>query len=590
MTRLVNDPKLFAAEAVAGFAAAHPDHVTPVHGGVVRATASPDGQVAVVLGGGSGHYPAFAGWVGPGMAHGATCGNVFASPAASQVYSVVRAADNGGGVLLGFGNYAGDVLHFGQAAERLRAEGVDVRIVTVSDDIASAPPEQAEQRRGIAGDLLVFKIAGAAAEAGLDLDAVERVTRRANARTRSLGVAFAGCTLPGADAPLFSVPQGSMAVGLGIHGEPGLSESPLPAADELADQLVEGVLAEEPPRGVDGYTGRVAVLLNGLGSTKYEELFVVYRRVADGLARAGLTPVAPEVDEHVTSLDMAGLSLTVTFLDDELERLWVAPVDSPAFRRGSLLERPRREVTDAADDVTAIDQASPESRATATAVVEGLRAFAAAAATAERHLGDLDAVAGDGDHGQGMALGTAGAVREAESVTDAGAGARTVLVRAGAAWSESAGGTSGALWGAALTAAGGELSDQRAPSAADVVAAVESASDAILRVGGAHPGDKTLVDALVPFVEALRAGHDAGRDLRSAWADAAEAATRAAESTTGMTARLGRARTHGEHSVGHPDPGAVSLALLVSAVLTTPPSTAGSDDPRPAVHPTGDRP
>src|SRR5688500_6081303 len=135
MTRLVNDPKQFAAQAVAGFAAAHPDYVAPVHGGVVRSTASPDGQVAVVLGGGSGHYPAFAGWVGPGMAHGATCGNVFSSPAASQVYSVVRAAENGGGVLLGFGNYAGDVLHFGQAAERLRAEGVDVRIVTVSDDI-----------------------------------------------------------------------------------------------------------------------------------------------------------------------------------------------------------------------------------------------------------------------------------------------------------------------------------------------------------------------------------------------------------------------------------------------------------------------
>jgi dihydroxyacetone kinase len=164
MTRLANDPQRFATDALRGFVAANPEHVMDVHGGVVRSTVGEEGQVAVVLGGGSGHYPAFAGWVGPGMAHGEVCGNVFASPSASQVYSVVRAADNGGGVLLGFGNYAGDVLHFGQAAERLRAEGVDVRIVAVTDDVASAGPDQTRLRRGIAGDLIVFKIAASAGQ------------------------------------------------------------------------------------------------------------------------------------------------------------------------------------------------------------------------------------------------------------------------------------------------------------------------------------------------------------------------------------------------------------------------------------------
>ena len=231
MTYLFNDPAAFAAEAVKGLALSHPAHVAVVHGGVVRATETPQGQPALVIGGGSGHYQAFAGWVGPGMGHGAPCGNVFASPSASQVYSVARNAENGGGVILGFGNYAGDVLHFGAAAEKLRAEGVDVRIIKVSDDIVSNSPENHRDRRGIAGDLPVFKIAGAAIEAGADLDEAERLALKANDATRSFGVAFDGPTLPGAEDALFHVPDGQMGVGLGIHGEPGVREEPIGTAD-----------------------------------------------------------------------------------------------------------------------------------------------------------------------------------------------------------------------------------------------------------------------------------------------------------------------------------------------------------------------
>jgi dihydroxyacetone kinase len=220
MTYLYDQPNDFAADAVAGFAAAHPT-ITQVHGGVVRASATPPGQPALVIGGGTGHYPAFSGWVGPGMAHGSPCGNVFASPSASQVYSVARNAENGGGVVLGFGNYAGDMLHFGLAAEKLRAEGIDVRVVPVSDDVASNDQENRRDRRGIAGDLPVLKAVGAAIENGADLDEAERIATKANEATRSLGVAFDGCTLPGADEPLFRVPEGKLAVGLGIHGEPG---------------------------------------------------------------------------------------------------------------------------------------------------------------------------------------------------------------------------------------------------------------------------------------------------------------------------------------------------------------------------------
>lgn len=566
MTRLYNDPKQFADDALAGMALAHPRYVQRVHGGVVRATGSPRGAVSVVIGGGSGHYPAFAGWVGPGLAHGAACGNVFASPSASQVYSVVRGADNGGGTLLMYGNYAGDVLHFGQAARRLRAEGMDVRTLAVSDDVASNTPENHQDRRGVTGDLVVFKIAGAAAERGDDLDTVEHLARRTNNRTRSLGVAFDGCTLPGAGAPLFTVPAGVMSVGLGVHGEPGVYDAPMGTAADVADLLVDGVLAEQPPRGRDGYEGRAVVILNGLGTVKNEELYVVYGRVAQRLADAGITPVLPEVGELMSSLDMAGLSLTVTFLDPELEELWGAPVDTIAYRRGAVQQRELREVT--ADDVAAdpVPDASEPSRALAQRITHVLGVLRDTAAAAEPELGRMDAVAGDGDHGQGMTYGTAGAWRAASDALARGAGARTLLVRAGEAWSEAAGGTSGALWGGALTAVGGALSDVATIGSADIVRAVELGGQAVRRLGGAEPGDKTMVDALVPFTAVLTERFAAGAPLPEAWAHAAEAATRAAEATAAIAARRGRSRVLGEKSVGTPDPGATSFALLMSAI------------------------
>jgi len=569
VTLLVNDPADFADESLAGFAEAHSDEVRALHGGVVRASATPRGHVAVVLGGGTGHYPAFAGWVGPGFAHGAACGNVFSSPSAAQICSVARAAQNGGGVVLGFGNYAGDVLHFGQAAEQLRAEGVDVRVVAVTDDVASGPAHDTGRRRGVAGDLPVLKILGAAAEAGHHLDEVHRLGLKANAATRSLGVAFGGCTLPGADRPLFTVEADRMGVGLGIHGEPGIEQRPLPAADEVADLLVDGVLAErgEAAAAVGGAT-RVAPVLNGLGATKYEELYVVHRRVAERLSAAGLTVVAPVVDEQVTSLGMAGLSLTLTFLDPELERLWTAPAVTPAFRRGHLPPRPPR-----TDDLAGSRRTPPvvpgdgPSRDLGTRIAAALGTVRDTVAAHERSLGELDAVAGDGDHGIGMRRGAEAALSAAEDAVALGAGARTVLVKAGAAWSERAGGTSGALWGAALTAFGAELGDSGRADRTRLVAGARAAVDAVVRLGGARPGDKTLVDAAVPFADRLAA--EAGSaGLAGAWAAGAGAARLAADATASIPARLGRARAHGDNSLGTPDPGAVSLSLILTALTS----------------------
>src|SRR6478672_4236349 len=208
MTRLFNEPSAFADEMIEGFVASHSRWVRRVSGGVVRNTRSTPGTVALVIGGGSGHYPAFAGLVGQGLARGAAMGNLFASPSAQQIYTVAKAASNGGGVLLGYGNYAGDVLHFNQAQARRRAEGIDCRSIAVTDDVSSAPPAEHAKRRGIAGDLTVFKVAAAAAEAGYTMDQTVEIAERAHHRTRSFGVAFSGCTLPGADRPLFSVPEG----------------------------------------------------------------------------------------------------------------------------------------------------------------------------------------------------------------------------------------------------------------------------------------------------------------------------------------------------------------------------------------------
>jgi len=564
MTHVMSRPQAFADDALAGLCDLYSSTVRRVRGGVVRATATPKGKVAVVVGGGSGHYPLFAGYVGPGLADAAVCGDVFASPSARQVQDVVHAASRGGGAVLTFGNYTGDALNFGLAAERLAAEGTDVRIVTVTDDIASAPVGQESERRGIAGNVVVFKVAGAAAEAGYDLDGVERVTRLANGCTRSFGVAFAGCTLPGAETPLFTVPEGRMALGLGIHGEPGIDETPLLAADELAGLLVDRVLAEAPTSPSEAGPRRVAVLLNGLGATKYEELFGLWRYVAPRLKRAGLEVVAPEVGELATSLDMAGCSLTVAWLDDETHDLWLAPAQAPALRRGHLIATDPAPVTeDDEADAAAWPEASESSRRLGGVVVDALHRIAAQLSEAEDELGRLDAVAGDGDHGRGMARGSAAAAETGTRAADAGAGVASLLAAAADAWADSAGGTSGVLWGAGLRAAAAQLDDTA--GAADVGAADAAGLDAVSRLGGAQVGDKTLVDALSPFASVLAEQLAGGTDPGEAWRLAVDAAHRAAEGTSTMTPRKGRARPLAERSIGHADPGAVSLALCARA-------------------------
>ncbi|PYF98457.1 homodimeric dihydroxyacetone kinase [Georgenia satyanarayanai] len=573
MTILHDDPADFAEDALRGFVDAHAATVRRVPGGVVRRRPGPPGKVAVVVGGGSGHYPAFCGLVGEGLADGAVVGNVFTSPSAADAAEVGRQAHRGGGVLMLTGNYAGDVMNFTTACDQLRAEGVDARYLVVTDDLASAPAGEEDRRRGIAGDLVVFKVAAAAAERGEPLDAVEGFARHANERTRTLGVAFDGCTLPGQGSALFTVPEGRMGIGVGIHGEPGIGEVELPSAHGLARLLVERVLAEAPEHPTD----RVAAVLNGLGRTKYEELFVVWATVATLLREAGLTVVEPEVGELVTSLDMAGCSLTLTWLDDGLEPLWSAPAAAPAYRKGAL-ERSAGGEEDPGPEPTEPAAAAGhgttrgEPRPRALQVLAALRAAAREVAAAEDELGRLDSVAGDGDHGRGMVRGLEAAQQAAAAAVESGVDAGELLVAAGRAWSSRAGGTSGILWGAMLEAAGRTLPEDDAAWdrwATDPVRgaarAVQAAIEAVRRVGRAGLGDKTMLDSLDPFHRALRA--DPSVDLVAAWPRAAEAARAAATATSELRPRTGRARPLADRSVGHADPGATSLALVVRAVV-----------------------
>src|SRR5699024_8784279 len=377
---------------------------------------------------------------------------------------------------------------------------IDCHTVVVTDDIASAAPEHSDQRRGIAGDLFVFKVAAAAAEAGRPLAEVVELATRANAATRTLGVAFTGCTLPGSSEPLFTVPHGRMGVGMGIHGEPGIDEQDIPSADELAELLVTRLLQERP----EGASDRAVVLLNGLGGVKYGELFVLYRSIARLLAEAGLEIVQPEIGELVTSFEMAGTSLTLSWLQEDLEEYWSVPANTPAYRKGSRPLGERAQVDDAElTDQHRAAHASDVSRAAGQVIT---RALATTEATIDAHvhyLGELDAVAGDGDHGIGMQRGSHAAAAAAREAAGQGAGAAGVLQAAADAWSDRAGGTSGALWGALLTSMATTLGDTEEVTLERVATAIEGAAGAVRAFGKVELGDKTMVDALTPFAEAF---------------------------------------------------------------------------------------
>lgn len=324
MKKILNDPVDYVDEMLAGLTAAHPEFYRLAGGSgrvIARATGGAQGKVGIVTGGGSGHLPVFAGYVGPGLLDACAIGDVFASPSAEQMADAIRAADQGAGVLRLYGNYGGDIMNFDMAGDLVEFEDIRCTSVILADDVASAPPAEAAKRRGVAGMVYAFKIAGAAAEAGRDLDEVTRIAQKAADACRSVGAALSPCTVPQAGKPTFTIAEDEMEMGMGIHGEPGVWRGKLRPADAIAGELMDRLLGDMPLARGD----RVSVLVNSLGATPPEELYILYRIVRARLDAAGATVVRPLVGRYATSMEMAGVSFTLIRLDSELEGWLKAP-------------------------------------------------------------------------------------------------------------------------------------------------------------------------------------------------------------------------------------------------------------------------
>lgn len=331
MRKIINKPENFVDEMIEGILLAHPDQVkTPGEDPriLVRADAPVPGQVGIVTGGGSGHLPLFKGYVGKGLASGVAIGNVFSSPSSQQVFEATKAVDGGRGVLYLYGNYGGDVFNFDLAADLAELEDIETRTVLGRDDVASQPKERKHERRGVAGIFFAYKAAGAAAERGDSLEEVAAVAEDVVEHTATMGIGLSPTILPTTGEPSFDVPDGEMEVGIGIHGEPGIHRGPLETADEITDRLVTALVEDLEITAGD----RVAVLVNGLGATPLEELYVMYRRVHQLLADCGVTVERRYVGEYATSLEMAGASISLLKLDDARLALLDAPAASPFFQ------------------------------------------------------------------------------------------------------------------------------------------------------------------------------------------------------------------------------------------------------------------
>ncbi|WP_129727458.1 dihydroxyacetone kinase subunit DhaK [Ectobacillus funiculus] len=331
MKKLINNPNNVVDEMIEGYVKAYPQYVKQLpenKRSLVTAKETREGKVGVLIGGGSGHEPAFMGYVGDGMADGVAVGNIFASPPPDPILEVTRTIDKGAGVVYVYGNYAGDVMNFGMAADLADLEyGTKVGMVLVTDDVASAPKEEIEKRRGIAGEFFVTKAAGAAAEKGYDLEAVVRVAKKANDHTRTMGVGLTPCSLPQTGKPSFELEENEMEIGLGHHGEPGIEKGELQPADQVADRLVNDILADMPLEKGE----KVAVLVNGLGSTTRMELYIMFRRVEQILTEKGIEIHRSYVGDYSTSLEMGGCSVTLIKLDDELTELVDHQADCPMY-------------------------------------------------------------------------------------------------------------------------------------------------------------------------------------------------------------------------------------------------------------------
>ena len=525
-------------------------------------------KVALVIGGGTGHEPMFSGFCGAGLADGVACGNICASPNPELVRAAGAAVDQGRGVLFVYGCYAGDNLNFDMGEELLQAEGIQTAHVRVWDDLASAPRERISDRRGIAGDVFVIKIAGAACDAGLDLDEVVRITEKARDRLNTIGVATYPGTLPGNDKPTFELGEDEMEFGMGIHGEPGIERTKMQTAEQMVDRMYRELKEEMHLQEGD----EIAVLVNSLGSTPLLELNLVYYDLYQHLKKDGIVVYDSEIKTYCTSMEMGGFSISILKLDEELKQYYDMPCYSPYYAKGSYAGAAESEADEAeeAEDFTAADAgmehvAVVRSRDGVLDELNGedvrnmLLYIADKIIARKPYLTEIDSAIGDGDHGIGMA----GGMRKVKKKLLTMQGEENVyklFETAGTEMLMSMGGASGVIFGSLYLAGAKGAPAQTAIGAADLAGMERKSLEAIQERGKAEKGDKTMVDALLPAVEALEANRDAS--LLDALKAAEAAALQGVEDTKKYVAKFGRAKSLLERAIGHQDAGATSVWLI----------------------------
>lgn len=580
MKKIMNKPETLVREMLSGLVMAHPELEFDSKYKIVKKKDINPQKVTLISGGGSGHEPAHAGFVGKGMLDVAVCGDVFASPSQIQVYQAIRSSASEKGTLLIIKNYSGDIMNFKNAAHLAGEDGIQVDYVKVDDDIAVEDSLYTVGRRGVAGTVLVHKIAGAAAEAGMSLEEVKACAQHAIDNVKSIGFALTSCTVPAKGTPTFEIGEGEMEYGVGIHGEPGIRREPMIPADVLAARMVAQLLESLQMNGKAAE--EVAVLVNGFGGTPLQELYLLNHAVMRELDARGIAVYKVFVGNYMTSIDMAGASVSIMKLDDRLKRLLAAECETPAlavrgpfepvrYRNGAVEESGKKPPSFGmtTGEEHAVIRDGKLSLDNLIYVVDKMSAIII---ENEVPFCELDSHAGDGDFGMSVAKGFRQLKAEWDEVTAQAKDIGSFLDACSLVIMEHCGGASGPIWGSAFRAAGkyaGERKELSVPEIAEMMAAVvKGVQDTGERSfgRGAVVGDKTLVDALAPYADAWAAAAEDGADLIAAGIQAAEAAVEGAKKTEAIAARMGRAGTVGDRSIGYPDAGAYALGVIFTGI------------------------
>jgi triose/dihydroxyacetone kinase / FAD-AMP lyase (cyclizing) len=562
MKKFMNRPENVVEEMLQGLAVLHPGLLRlSGHKVMVRADAdlTRDQQIAIISGGGSGHEPAHAGYIGAGMLSAAVAGEVFTSPSSDAVFAAIKAVSGKPGALLVVKNYTGDRLYFGLAAEMARAEGIPIEMVIVDDDVALKGTGQATGARGLAGTVFIHKLVGAASAEGRSVAEVAAIGREAVESLATMGVSFSAGTSPAVGKPSFELSDDEMELGLGIHGEPGVKRTHLQTADELTETLLRTILQHSK----FGDERRVAVMVNNLGATTEMELAIVSRYTIPFLESEGFAVERIYAGTYLSSLDMAGISISVLGVNDERLRWLDAETTAPAWPK-VLRQRPGKPATQMAAKVRA-DKSSATVKNVQTEasrrVKHAIQAACRALIAAEGELTEMDRITGDGDLGASMKR-AAAAVRDAVDsypLDDVSATFKAL----GHTLRHELGGSSGPLYGVLFLRSGKVLEDSGSTGLAQWTEALDQGCHAISELGGAKPGDRTMLDALDPFVKSLKGA--GGNVSREALLTAVEEAERGVEATAQMIPRMGRSSYLGDRVLGHPDPGAKAVAIWLRA-------------------------